>query len=713
MIQPFMPRCSRRTPAVAALLAGLASLGSGAAQAQSCAAPVEASLGATPVQTTPGVTLNLVGICNVSTTSTDVIHNTSWYRFEAPFAGEFIVSLCGAVNFDSKIAVLTDCSVPASAIACNDDASQCTTIAGQARASRVSFMAAADTAYFIAVGGYSSSVNGSGSMTIESASPPPPPGCETPAQANDGLNAFDTSGSAESLDLTGRCDPGAFGDDVLRRVKWFRWTASSTGPVRISTCGLAAFDTRLAVMAGCAPASVIACNDDGTGCPGFTSELTFDAVAGTEYLVVVGGFDGTSAGPGQFLIDTEAGPPAACGTGEQSCCSASPSGAPFCSDGACCALVCAEDPFCCDASGAWDQECAALARVLCTTCEPAACTLPDAQASEEEPCGGADANGGCNHPEGAVAAITAGGWVAGSFWASGGTRDTDWYEFTVAETTTVTLELRSRGPGQVALVNAACPNSILAISPAALPSCPATVTRCVPAGTYRAVAAPTVFAGIPCGSAGDVNSYRLRLSTESCDASPPANDRCETAQPVPAGGGTFAVDTRLADDSTFALAPECDEGNGTDFVRDVWFRWRPPAGPARVSTCGTADYDTRVAVYTNCGEFSLTVACSDDAEGCVGLTSAAEFVADGTTEYAVRVGGFQGAGRAELRLDRPGVPPCGPDIDGDGQVNGQDLGILLGNWGVNPGSVADLDGDGQVNGQDLGILLGNWGLCPD
>jgi hypothetical protein len=47
------------------------------------------------------------------------------------------------------------------------------------------------------------------------------------------------------------------------------------------------------------------------------------------------------------------------------------------------------------------------------------------------------------------------------------------------------------------------------------------------------------------------------------------------------------------------------------------------------------------------------------------------------------------------------------DLNGDGTVNGQDLGVLLSNWG-NPGT-GDLNGDGSVNGQDLGVLLSNWG----
>lgn len=50
--------------------------------------------------------------------------------------------------------------------------------------------------------------------------------------------------------------------------------------------------------------------------------------------------------------------------------------------------------------------------------------------------------------------------------------------------------------------------------------------------------------------------------------------------------------------------------------------------------------------------------------------------------------------------------PC--DFNGDGVVDGQDLGQLLGSWGPCQGCPWDLNGDGQVNGADLGILLGWW-----
>ena len=62
----------------------------------------------------------------------------------------------------------------------------------------------------------------------------------------------------------------------------------------------------------------------------------------------------------------------------------------------------------------------------------------------------------------------------------------------------------------------------------------------------------------------------------------------------------------------------------------------------------------------------------------------------------------------------PGGPdvPCPADLTGDGNVDGGDLGLLLGDWGQGAKSIADLDGNGLVDGGDLGLMLGSWGACP-
>ncbi|MFO0874718.1 MAG: hypothetical protein U0575_12210 [Phycisphaerales bacterium] len=49
-----------------------------------------------------------------------------------------------------------------------------------------------------------------------------------------------------------------------------------------------------------------------------------------------------------------------------------------------------------------------------------------------------------------------------------------------------------------------------------------------------------------------------------------------------------------------------------------------------------------------------------------------------------------------------------PDLNGDGVVDGADLGLFVSEWG-NSGGPGDINGDGMVDGADMGILLSKWG----
>ncbi len=54
----------------------------------------------------------------------------------------------------------------------------------------------------------------------------------------------------------------------------------------------------------------------------------------------------------------------------------------------------------------------------------------------------------------------------------------------------------------------------------------------------------------------------------------------------------------------------------------------------------------------------------------------------------------------------PVVPPCVPgDLDCNGVVDGADLGVLLGCWGV---ACGDCNSDGYTDGSDLSVLLSAW-----
>ncbi|MCX5640613.1 MAG: hypothetical protein NT059_07365 [Planctomycetota bacterium] len=610
------------------------------ASAQTCASPLPASLGDTAISTTAGNHVNLTGICDVSAIGTDIIYNATWVRFVAPASGTYIARTCGSVAFDSKIAVFTNCANLASVIACNDDTAGCTITTGQAWASKVSFPALAGTAYYIAIGGFGSTTTGVGSVNISSDGSTDTGGgtCATAITAVAGLNAFNTLASSENVNLAGLCDPGSAGDDILHRVRWFTYLATTSGNLELSTCGLAAFDTRIAVFSSCSTVNVIACNDDSNGCPNFTSKLQFAATAGITYKIAVGGFDVTSAGTGQLLITPNAPPPPACGTSTNSCCVAGTT--PFCSDSACCSLVCNEDPYCCSTDGSWDATCALRASLLCGACGAGTCTLPASNVTEIEPCG-SDLNGGCNSNGAPVQTISVGARVRGTYWADGDARDTDWYQFTVATGSTISLQLYSKGPGRVFLLDSICSPTVLASSNPDAATCPGTATACVAAGTYRLLVATTVFSGFPCSDSVN-RDYVLVLNATPCDATPPSNDECVTAQAVPANGAVLTFDTRLATNSPQPMDPLCDEGTGTGITRDVWYSWTPSVGVARVSTCGTASFDTRLAAYDSCD--GLTLACNDDYAGCNGFTSRIDVLSDGHTPMRIRLGGYDSTG---------------------------------------------------------------------
>ncbi len=73
------------------------------------------------------------------------------------------------------------------------------------------------------------------------------------------------------------------------------------------------------------------------------------------------------------------------------------------------------------------------------------------------------------------------------------------------------------------------------------------------------------------------------------------------------------------------------------------------------------------------------------------------------------------AGIASVVLAASAAAQCIGNLNNDGAVDGIDLGVLLGAWGMCPDEgpcPSDLTADGYVNGDDLGLLLGGWGVCP-
>jgi len=222
-----------------------------------------------------------------------------WYRYTAGGSGNVTVSLLGS-SFDTKLAVYkggTCYPNLGDMLDCNDDF-------GSHLQSKITFAATAGNQYLIEVGGYNSDAIGQGVISISGQEPPVPP-----ASKDDCANAqpigevrnlnFDTREA--TFDGPGHC--------MHSPNIWYCYTALSTASVTVSLLG-SSFDTQLGIYKGCecypSRNDMIECNDDyGSG---WLSQITFDAVAGTQYLIEIGGYQDRT-GEGLLTISSEGGTP--------------------------------------------------------------------------------------------------------------------------------------------------------------------------------------------------------------------------------------------------------------------------------------------------------------------------------------------------------------------------------------------------------------------
>jgi len=236
------------------------------------------------------------------------IFNDVWFSFSPPMSGTLVVETCGAGTShpDTAIALYQGLSCPPTALVVCADEGPTPICPGT-----VSYLFANVTSgvpYLIRVGGYANGQTGPVELTLSFVTPPGNDDCADQIPISDGVTNFDsrvasTDGAAL---IPAVCNLGAFGTEQIYRDLWFVYTATQSGLALLSTCNITAWDTRLAVYDSLAcpanPNDVIACNDDGPGCAGFSSALTFTTVVGQDYLIRIGGYDGADGGPGQVSI---------------------------------------------------------------------------------------------------------------------------------------------------------------------------------------------------------------------------------------------------------------------------------------------------------------------------------------------------------------------------------------------------------------------------
>lgn len=148
-------------------------------------------------------------------------------------------------------------------------------------------------------------------------------------------------------------------------------------------------------------------------------------------------------------------------------------------------------------------------------------TQPAGSIAENETCG-ATTNSSCATGMN----ISCGDVIWGSYSASAGTRDLDYYKFTITNPTTVNITLESEFPGAVILYNAANCSSLTALTGQYIDACTATTVthNIAAAGTYAILVIPNSFYSPSC--TGTKNNYILSYTANT------------TAPVISAGGAT-------------------------------------------------------------------------------------------------------------------------------------------------------------------------------
>jgi hypothetical protein len=228
--------------------------------------------GSTSTATASGYTAT----CGFGATTTPDV----WYSFTAPCTGTLQLDTCGS-SFDTVLSVRTGC--PGDELACNDDSAFCS----NALHSMLTVPVIQGTNYRIRVSGYNGAT---GNFTLRvNMLAPSNDNCASAIAIGPGTRSFSTCGATTD----GPNEPTScsfFGYTHIDNDIWYRYTANCTGVATVNLCG-SSYDTKVAVYGGtCANLGApLACNDDWCG---LQSQLTFNATAGQQYLIRIGGYQG-------------------------------------------------------------------------------------------------------------------------------------------------------------------------------------------------------------------------------------------------------------------------------------------------------------------------------------------------------------------------------------------------------------------------------------
>lgn len=144
------------------------------------------------------------------------------------------------------------------------------------------------------------------------------------------------------------------------------------------------------------------------------------------------------------------------------------------------------------------------------------------------------------------------------------------------------------------------------------------------------------------------------------------NDFCSDAMVVEIG-----LDQGFSNIDATTDGPEhpnnpCFQFGDNSVLADIWYTFTPNfTGPVEWSTCNSASFDTRLAIYNanvSCPVSDADLlACNDDGSGCGAYSSLVFFDVEAGNTYLLRLGGYQGetgTGTFNLLNTEPPEPPA-------------------------------------------------------
>lgn len=222
------------------------------------------------------------------------------------------------------------------------------------------------------------------------------------------------------------------------------------------------------------------------------------------------------------------------------------------------------------------------------------------------------------------------------------------------------------------------------------------------------------------GYNGGTGTFKVRVNGGD-GGIPPSNDDCANRAGISLGSNAFTTVGATTDGPTHT---GCNFNSNNQVSNDVWFNYPSLCdGNLTISTCGTANYNTKIAVYDNSGctnyEARL-LACSDDTVSCASGTTEITIPVVSNRNYTIRVGGFgtaTGSGSLVLTCTPTGcVVTCDFNQDGGGDTTDviELADAVASGTDPYPQSCMDYNQDGGADTSDV-IDMANdiaSGTCP-